>query len=892
MANVVYTVVKNDTLSEIAVKYNTSVSALLKLNPDITNRDLIYVGQKIIVSGTAATPTKNKTQKAKITNFGVQTRTDRTMFATWSWDKDNTAEYQVRWKYATGDGVAFNGNIGTETSKQSVWTAPENATKVTFEVRPISTTRTVNGKQSHRWKADWSTIKRYEFGEIAPDTPPVPTVKLEEATAKKLPKITAKVSFTVSAWDEIVKKGNKPSKIQFEIRKDGRSSVFKTGTANVKEITGDSRSEGATASFATTVDDGGVYTVRCRAVRSGMYSEWSEYQANLQGTSDPIISKPAAISAIHEPKRVEDPTTNDVGIYISWDEYEGAKHYHLQWATSTEHFNSSSTAPTDVQISAEDNGSIFSHYTLVLGNPNNDNFVGRQYFFRVRVSTDKDAKKYSVWSPIVSIEIGKEPAAPQTWSYTTNAVVGEPITLYWLHQATDGSEQTDAEIELKVEKGDNDISTYVLSNSNGDFDISDSEEASYCTIDTTQYTEGSKIFWRVRTSGLMRDSDGNRKFSEWSEQREIDVYAKPTLDLYILNSTGNEIDDIVLESFPFTVRAEAGPDTNPDVQKPLGYYINITANNYYETVDQTGNNTVVNAGNSVFYRYFDINDFTLEEELSAGDMSLENNQTYTLYCTVAMTSGLEATVSKEFTVGWSDEDYYWPDAEISYDPETCTASINPYCLDDDGQLAEGITLAVYRREYDGRLVELASGLSNVESTFVTDPHPALDYARYRIVSMSDDTGSISFYDVPGYPIQEKGAVIQWDEDWTNFDGSPEDSLEEPVWSGSLLRLLYNVDVSDDYTVDAELVKYIGREHPVSYYGTHVDHTSNWTMVIPQTDIETLYALRRLSRWKGNVYVREPSGSGYWANIAVSISQKHLETTTSVTLRITRVEGGI
>ena len=885
MANVIYTVVKNDTLSEIAVKYNTTVSALLNLNPDITNRDLIYVGQKIIVSGTAATPTKNKTQKAKITNFGIQTKTDRTMFATWSWDKDNTAEYQVRWNYATGDGVAFNGSIGTASSKQSVWTAPENATKVTFEVKPISKKRTVNGKESNYWTADWSTKKTYEFGEKAPDTPPVPTVKLEEGTEKKLPKITAKVSYTVSAWDEIVSNDNKPTKIQFEIRKDGRSSVFKTGLAAIKEVTGDNRSEGAKASFATTVDDGGVYTVRCRAYRSGMYSEWSEYQANLEGTSDPIISKPGAISAIHEPKRVEDPITEDIGVYISWDEYEGAKHYHLQWATSLNHFDSSSTNPTDVQISAEENGHIFSHYTLVLGN-SSSNFTGRQYFFRVRVSTDKDAKKYSAWSPVVSIEIGKEPAAPQTWSYTTNAIVGEPITLYWLHQPTDGSEQTAAEIELKV-KVNNIITSYLLTSAKGDFDISDSDESSSCTIDTTQYTEGSEILWRVRTSGIMREN-GVRKFSEWSEQRKIDVYARPTLDLYILNSTGNEIDDIVLESFPFTVRAEAGPAT----QTPLGYYINITANSYYETVDQSGNNAVVNAGDSVFYRYFDIDEDILEEELSAGDMILENNQTYTLHCTLAMNSGLDTTVTKEFTVGWSDEDYYWPDAEISYDPDTCTTSINPYCMDDDGNLAEGITLAVYRRDYDGRLIELASGLSNVDSTFVTDPHPALDYARYRIVSTSDDTGAISFYDVPGYPIQEPGAILQWNEDWTNFDGSPEDSLEEPAWSGSLLRLLYNIDVADDYTVDAELVKYIGREHPVSYYGTHVDHSSNWSMEIPKTDIETLYALRRLARWKGDVYVREPSGSGYWANISVSFSQKHLDTTIPITLRITRVEGGI
>ena len=64
------------------------------------------------------------------------------------------------------------------------------------------------------------------------------------------------------------------------------------------------------------------------------------------------------------------------------------------------------------------------------------------------------------------------------------------------------------------------------------------------------------------------------------------------------------------------------------------------------------------------------------------------------------------------------------------------------------------------------------------------------------------------------------------------------------------------------------------------------------MVIPKEDKETIYALRRLSLWSGDVYVREPSGMGYWANVNVSFSQRHTEVTVPVTLDITRVEGGV
>ena len=69
-------------------------------------------------------------------------------------------------------------------------------------------------------------------------------------------------------------------------------------------------------------------------------------------------------------------------------------------------------------------------------------------------------------------------------------------------------------------------------------------------------------------------------------------------------------------------------------------------------------------------------------------------------------------------------------------------------------------------------------------------------------------------------------------------------------------------------------------------------TATWTVDIDKKDTETLYALRRLSKWMGDVYVREPSGSGYWANVTVSFSRKHLETVIPVTLNIARVEGGM
>lgn len=50
-----YYVVRGDTLRRIAAKFNTTVDAILKLNPRITNPNIIYVGQAIAIPAQAIT---------------------------------------------------------------------------------------------------------------------------------------------------------------------------------------------------------------------------------------------------------------------------------------------------------------------------------------------------------------------------------------------------------------------------------------------------------------------------------------------------------------------------------------------------------------------------------------------------------------------------------------------------------------------------------------------------------------------------------------------------------------------------------------------------------------------------------------------------------------------
>lgn len=828
-----YTVKKGDTLSEIAEKYNptyhygnTNREAYLKLAEinDIDDPDYIVVGQVLELEPNKPVSKKTtKASKAEIKAFGLQSNTDRTVYASWAWSKSNTKEYRVIWYYDTGDGLWFVGTDSTVTVKQSIYNAPANAKRVQFKVLPVSDTHKVNDKDVNYWTASWSTVKSYSFSDNPPSVPSVPTVKIEKY------KLTASLSnLDINA-----------TTIEFQVVKDDKT-VFANGKATIATTA---------ATYSCNVTAGGKYKVRCRGVRGKVYGDWSEY-------SDNVETIPAASGGITTIKAL-----SETSVTIDWEDVKNCTSYEVEYTTNKSYFDSNSNEVKKVTVE-----SVVGHAEIT------GMETGQEYFFRVRAV---NAQGSSAWTEIKSIIIGKKPSAPTTWSSTTTAITGEALTLYWVHNAEDGSSQTYAEIELYI----NGLKeTHTIENTNSE---EDKDKTSFYPIDTSEYIEGTQIQWRVRTAGI------TLQYGDWSVQRTVDIYAPATLELTMTDVNDNALETVT--SFPFYIKGLAGPNT----QRPIGYSLVVTSNSIYETVDQIGNKNIINAGEAIYTQYFDISD-PLLVEFSAGNIDLENNIEYTVTCTASMNSGLKAESSLVFTVSWDGEEYE-PNAEVGIDEDSLTASIRPYCEDELGNLIPDLTLSVYRREFDGSFTELATGIENTYNEFITDPHPALDYARYRIVAISKVTGAVSYYDMPGYPVGEKAVIIQWDEAWTSFESSTEDEsdpVEQPEWAGSLLKLPYNINVSDKNAPDVSLVKYIGRKRPVSYYGTQLGETSSWSMDIAKDDRETLYALRRLAIWMGDVYVREPSGSGYWANISVSFSQTHRELVIPVTLEITRVEGGM
>lgn len=902
-----YTVVRGDTLSEIAQRFGTTVSYLAKLN-NIRNVNLIYVGQVLKISEVVTVtpakpnptpapppapspskPTPTKTSPAAtrvtITAFGLQANTDRTFFGTWSWSRDNTAHFEIRWFYGTGDKAKFTGNSSTvewldNAQPQSLYTAPENATYVSFQVKPIAKTHKVNNSDVYYWTAQWSTEQFYYMKNLPPAKPPTPTATIEDYTLK--------VEVNGVEEDNI--------DIEFEIIQNDLT-VYKTGKSKVTR---------SVAKYSCSVSPGYSYKVRCRALKNNLRSGWTDYSSNVN-------TKP------NKPEKINDlRAVSETAITLTWDEAVTADSYDIEYAIRLDYLGMSNASTTINNITAP-------RYTIT------GLSTGEKYFVRVRAV---NAQGTSDWTEAKSIILGAVPSAPTTWSSSTTVTVGEDMKFYWMHNSKDGSKESKAELSYVVDNGSEVLKEIVK--------VDTSDDVSYYWLPTLSYREGASIKWRVRTAGITGE------YGPWSVTRTITIYAPPSLSLVISDDGLNTRSLTQITKYPFYIKAVAGPSS----QIPIGYHFSIIAKDTYETMDEHGNVKMVIAGQEIYSNFLDVNERLILLTMTPSDVNLENNIEYELLCTVTMNSGLTEEASADFRVSLDDVTYY-PAAEILFDETTLSASIRPYCtytpyifyqvnydastgiytrtntvisplegtsvdnalttkedlvfvgVNASGEtiyfsvvssnreyLVENVVLSVYRKDYDGRFVEIAKDVPNLDNRYVTDPHPSLDLATYRVVATDTTNGSISYTDIPGYPVGIKSVIIQWDETWSNLEILGDNPTNEVSWAGSMLKLPYNIDVSDSNEMDVSLIEYIGRSHPVTYYGTQLGVTSTWRMEIPKTDKATLYGLRLLAIYTGDVYVREPSGSGYWANISVSYEQKHRELTIPITLTIKRVEGGM
>ena len=889
---------------------NAKIDTLVKVN-NIKNRNLIYVGQRIYFSEAAkngsssssasSSSNKNKStpQKAAIVSFSLvsSSTSGRDVYATWEHSRDHTKCYKYRWEeYRYGMWINEENDKETPSAEdRHCWceySANENATKVRFRVIPVTETYEQgegSDKKVYNYHNDfqWSEVVTYDFSKNPPlPLPSAPKAELDPLDDTKL----------IMSYDQINANELDATHVIFNVVKNNTASVYTSAKISIQEVSG--TDDAFTVSHPFTIEYGNEYKVRARAVNRNDQSAWSDFTENI-GT------KPCA------PKRItvcrcKTLSDNSIGAHIEWEAVPNATKYVIEYTTLREEFENNNPSGSETTADARTSCDIAGLAP------------GENYFFRVR-AYNATSNNPSDPTKAEQLQIGTRPIAPTTWSSSNSTFVGDRMELNWTHNSSDGSAQTYAEIALKI--NDDDWWTYIIKNTTTESD-DDSKTDTFTYGEAISYKgevhvilntshadlKDSTIIWKVRTVGI-NGIDGvyeTSDLSPWSSDRTIYIYAKPTLELSVTSDLAGDVpfEDVTippenegeeetvirkaLTTFPFYIRAEITGLDSYEKQRPIGYHLRVVANDYYETVDNAGRRIVINPGDAVYSKYFDTTD-VLIVEMSANNIDLEPLISYTVYCDVDMSTGLSVNGSDEFNVFWSDVEYTL-DAEIIFDENTYTTVIRPRCLDTAGEPIENITMSVYRREYDGALIEIATDIPN-DGMVVTDLHPALDYARYRLIAKDTQTGAVSFYDMPGHYIGCTSVIIQWDEEWSEFETAGGYSAEAPSWSGSMLILPYNVKVSDKRKREVSRVNYAGREYPVSYHGVAINETSSWNTVIPKSDTETIYALRRLSLWAGKVYVREPSGMGFWANIEPSFNLDFAATTVPVTLSVTRVEGG-
>lgn len=838
---------------------------------------------------------------------------ERVAKATWEWGyASQTEKYEITWGYHTKEGGNYFdvSSISGTSHMQSTYNFPDSADKVWFHVKPISKTyKTDKNTDAVYWTADPSAGVAVPDLAEKPSTPSAPTVTITGT------ELIAEISnidrdegqYNHIVWFEVVQRSDELERPVY-----ARDWVV-------------ARYQEAAIRFNVELDQ--EYKVRCWISKHPLDDPGYD---NEIVASDPSSFSEWKSSGLTAPQwtSIESATKS---IDVTWTAVRSvigvsgkSSGYEIEYTPNERYFDASDDVVKVTVENEPDQNKTYRH----IDNIDYVEETQNRYYFRIRAF--KETSK-SEWSKIFAITVGSKPSAPTTWSLTSTAIVGDDLVFYWVHNSKDNSRQTSAKIQFKV--GDKtvieemeyepDLETeektysYTLKTSNwktnvyykrgervpynnklyrciqGGVKSSDANKPGGSTEESDEtwalvssswpkLTNGSSLKWSVCTRGAIWTDSGDEGYSDWSVQRSIRIYETPSVTLQVVNKSKTSISTVT--SFPFYISATPSQNANP-----IGYHISISANSNYTDVDAAGNTITIQKGEEVYSKYFSLNN-DLMIEMSAGNINLKNGISYKVSCVATMDSGLDAEKSAKFTVSWS-ETIPEPIAGIGIKKGDISAYIMPTC-EKNGTLVSNAVLSVYRIEADGSLVEIAKDVKNKRGFVVTDPHPALNYARYRIVAKSTTTGAISYYDMPSYEVGEKAIIIQWNETWRNFDDNSVDAQLDPPFSGSLLRLPYNINVSESNDTDVALIEYIGRSHPVSYYGTQLGSKATWSVDIDRKDTETIYGLRRLARWVGDVYVREPSGAGYWANVKVSFSQTHLQLTIPVTLEIVRVEGGV
>lgn len=862
---------------------------------------------------------------------------DKQVLLTFDWPAkwgNYTARYDVWWFYTTEAGNQFSAGLeswdpvwGDPAAKKKTWSYPDGTARVEARVQAFPT-------DEYKFLPKITTATIDVKANAFPTVPSTPTVTI-------LPNGDIRASL------ENINSDTK--QIEFQFYQSDTNLAYKTVKVSVSSTNA--------ASYDVLPVPGHIYKVRARAFKnSKLSSQWSEWTSEVYAR--PVHPELTAVQAY-----LGTGQQNPTSFKATWKKFGGpdsyynvADHFTVEYTNDIQNFNNEITA----SIQSQDTENNLATSLTVTGLEG-----GLTYYVRVKAVNDSGSSKAS---NIRSVVIGSKPAVPTTWSGTTTMKVGDSNHLYWVHNPTDGSSQTNAKVAFSFKNGIY-TETITLPNTTDPAHIDDTSDLlintangtytwfgtayPFSTLTAAVFTLGGDLKWAVQTSGITILPNNTPEYSDLSIQRQIDIFAAPTYSFTCSSLEAySGIPSYSLPSYPINLTAET---VITDSQVPNSYHVLIVANESYRTIGVDGKYNYISEGQVVFEGFYDdigsslvgnsSTTYTKNVSLSAGDVDLESGISYSMTMSVTLDSAIVEEDTIDFIVLWEDSTFSVI-ADIFIDEDQLAASIRPYCMSyetEEGQytaidttleeyagrkpawvgwyeyanseyvlsedleinpsktyyeptmteeLIDDAILSVYRRNYDNSFTLIADNIPNNSITSIVDPHPQLNSASYRIVAMSQSNGGMSWNDYYGIEVNEKSLVFQWDESWNNYYEEDEATTIEYPYAGSMLKLPYNIDITSNNSPDVTTIEYIGRQHPVSYYGTQLGETASWSVDIPKTDTESLSKIRELMTYMGDVYVREPSGIGFWAHVKVSYNINHCELVIPISFEITRVEGGI
>ena len=771
--------------------------------------------------------------------IGQQSSAGNVVYATWTAfteaQRKNMSGVSVTWKYqiinSENKTVWFKGSeetVGASAAQSATYSAPSEAVAVSVSVTPVLT------KKGKKKATAQSASVTKSFSTNAPAKPNAPTVSVDGYS----------LTLRIQSSDTYAKSA------VFYLFRDGEANPFWTSSSITLSGAG-------VAQQIATLAPGHIYYARVKLFNGAAGSEYSDA---------------AAVSELTIPGQVTNVTAAPVSqtqVLVSWTATDGAAStngYELEQATDPKYFGGSNASVSTV--------SNTSNYVNVE--------VGNTWYFRVRA---KNASNITgAWSATVSAAAAIKPNPPTTWTLASTAHVGSSINLYWTHNSADGSKPTKSQIEWSKNNGATSVIevTHSLGPDDKDFTFN-----RLFNIASSSFSDGDILKWRVRTQGVAAMG-----WSDYSVLREVRIYAPASLSLAISSP---------VRVYPINI----GVTITPVTQTVVSFYLAIRARDSYDSEDYMGEFQHVVAGQVVYSRNLTSLNNTDTIRLTPSDINLMTGQTYDVEAIVATSAGLTANAVSSFTLDIDEPDYYL-DMGITVDTDSLSAALVPGCYsamseDPDGDyiydiedIVEGVVLDVYRINFDGSFTKIEGNIVNDGVTVISDPHPALDNGKYRVVATDSETGAMFFQDMISEDLEIKGLVLQWDAKYTNyFVRDIVDELEEAaignMAGGTTLRLPYNVKKNESSELDVELVEYIGREHPVSYYGTQKGQKSSYSTDVPKDDVDTLDLIRRLQIWPGDVYLRAQDGLGYWAQVEVSFDRDYDSLLMPVSIDAVRVD---